>query len=139
MPHDTMPEHDTSDLTGRFETERRVAVEAARAEAQAKSTRVSLPLAALVSLLIGGVGAGGSYVAQREESAETREQVRALEREQSAMRAQLDGIPALSRDVAALSAKVDAWRAGDEARVAAERADLQRRLTRLEELLDRRR
>ncbi len=130
---DTIPEQE-SEHTRRFRVER-AEVEQVAARGKQQSTLIAL----LVSALIGGPGAGGTYVAMQRETAQLSEQVRSLERETSAARTELGDIGALQRDVSALTAKVDAWRSADLASRATERAELERRLTRLEELLDRRR
>lgn len=133
MAHDTIPEHE-SEHTRRFRIER----EHVDATA-AKSKTLAMVLAGIISILVGGTGAGGTYIALQREAAETQEQVRALEREMQETRRQLGDVAELQRDVAALSARVSEWRTADLAARASEREELQRRLTRIEELLDRRR
>ncbi|MEQ8461743.1 MAG: hypothetical protein RLO52_34435 [Sandaracinaceae bacterium] len=70
--------------------------------------------------------------------AATDQRVGAVEARMTALEERFDHLDALDRSVTALGTKVDTWRQSDTTTRALERAQLEQRLSRIEQALDRR-
>lgn len=106
-----------------------------RAPSQARAI-AAIVIAALGS---GGLSVAGQQLADAERAGREQARDEAQDERLERVERQVGDVAGLQRDVASLTAKVDAWRSADVASRAAERADLERRLARMEALLDRRR
>jgi hypothetical protein len=150
MPQDTIPERDAMDDTGtrwdvrasrlRAEVEGLFDDRARAVEQQSKqSATKGISLATVIALVLGVGGGAGGYVAGERADAQRDERVIALEHRVTLSETQLGELGQLRQDFAAMRASVEAWRSMDaNARDSASR-ETDRRLARIEELLDRRR
>lgn len=140
-----MPQHDTEPPDAEWEPPTaqhraiaRIATERARAMIDPSVRKLVIALV-LAVLGTGGGGLATSLATSAAAEARAEERAAALEHRVELNERRLDGIAGLQRDVAALGAKVDAWRQSDSAASSAERAAIADRLRRIEERLDRRR
>lgn len=94
---------------------------------------VGLPL--IVAAVLGVLG---WYAQSKAIEASTDLRVRAVETRMERIEAQLEAIDGVRREVTGLSTRVDAWRQSDAATRTVEQRELERRLGRIEDAIDRR-
>ena len=158
MP-DTIPDPDLlepDDVTGPFQTERakrRAALERQRSELvelveerssaiEARETSRSRKLIVAVIAAVLTTGAGGlgtSIVTSSQSEARIEERATALDHRVASLESQLDGIGQLQREVASMRATMETWRSMDASAREASAREVDRRLARIESLLERRR